>query len=328
MTLGRSPLRAGSAVLVLLLAACQSTSAPSATPGAAPSTAASAATTEAAITIGPPSPSPPEATIEPSSAPTKPPIVVFAPGTAIEVAVKDLNMRKKPTTSAKRLLTLQRHDILIVSPLDTGNFGWGPVKADGYTWYPVVRPEAYSTDLGLPALPASPIVDATPISGWVATDNGSAAFVGAVPSRCPTTVTLEMVSGMLPAERLDCFSGDVLTLTGTFGCDGCGGFALGVFKPAWLATPFEFDFLSVKPADRLGPIALRFPPDGPDRPVVGSIIQVRVHVDDSRATKCSITEGDGLVADMVVDPRTAVLYCRERLVVDSYDVLGVDPTFP
>jgi hypothetical protein len=35
--------------------------------------------------------------------------------------------------------------------------------------------------------------------------------------------------------------------------------------------------------------------------------------------------GEELVA---IDARTAVLYCRERLVVDSYEVLGIDPSFP
>ena len=33
-------------------------------------------------------------------------------------------------------------------------------------------------------------------------------------------------------------------------------------------------------------------------------------------------------ATLPVDPRTAVLQCREQLVVESYKVLGADPSFP
>ncbi len=37
---------------------------------------------------------------------------------------------------------------------------------------------------------------------------------------------------------------------------------------------------------------------------------------------------DGSGGTVEIDVRSAVLYCRERLVVDSYEVLGVDPSFP
>jgi hypothetical protein len=133
---------------------------------------------------------------------------------------------------------------------------------------------------------------------------------------------------MLPAERIACFGPEPFTLEGTFGCAGCGGIALGQYKPVWLATPVELDFLSVAPEDQFGPLALRFPPDGPERPSNGDIIRVTVHVDDPRSTKCTIGDPDDSGGFVAVDKATAVFYCRERLVVESYVVIGTDPDFP
>jgi hypothetical protein len=217
---------------------------------------------------------------------------------------------------------------MIISPTDQLSFGWGPVKANGYTWYAVMRPNVADPDVDLDPLPKPPIdvAGGSPFWGWLATDDGTTPYVTAIAPRCPTTVDLLNVSGMLPAERLACFH-EPFVLQGTYGCAGCGAVLLGSFKPAWLATPVELDFLSVNPAERLGPLALRFAPNGPPRPAHGSIVRVTVHVDDSRSTRCTMSElvGEELVA---IDARTAVLYCRERLVVDSYEVLGIDPSFP
>jgi hypothetical protein len=131
---------------------------------------------------------------------------------------------------------------------------------------------------------------------------------------------------MLPAERLACF-GEPIVLEGTFGCGGCGGAHPGEFKPAWLADSLSFDFLSVDVSETFGPLTLRFAPDGPSRPEAGSIIRVTAHVDDARATRCRMSEmgdGDTLVP---VNEATAVYFCREQLVVDSYEVIGTDPDF-
>jgi hypothetical protein len=314
-------------VVVVLVGACSGPIVSTATSG--PTTpAASPGPTSSLDASLQPSASPAAASPAPPTPPTAIASQVFPPGAAIKVAVRELNVRKKPSTSSKRLEILKRGDVLIVSPTDQLSFGWGPVKADGYTWYPVMRPNVVSTDLDLDPLPKPPIdvADGSPFWGWLATDDGTRPYVTAIAPRCPTTVDLLNVSGMLPAERLACFP-EPFVLQGTYGCAGCGAVSLGSFKPAWLATPVELDFLSVNPAERLGPLALRFAPNGPSRPAAGSILRVTVHVDDSRSDRCTMSElvGEELVA---IDPRTAVLYCRERLVVDSYDVLGIDPSFP
>jgi hypothetical protein len=310
--------------VLVALAACSgpttsssATLAPQATPAGSPGSSPE-------LSPGPlPTGSPPAATTGPSAPPVS--AQVFPPGAAVAVAVLELNLRETPSTSGKRVKILKRGEVLLISPADQRSFGWGPVRADGYHWYPVVV-AAGSGNGQLPALPASPLdlgVDA-PVSGWVAADEGDRPYLAALPPRCPTTIDLVNVQGMLPAERLACFGGPI-TLEGTFGCGGCGGAVVGEFRPGWLANLLNFDFLSVDASERLG-VVLNFHPDGPARPEPGTIIRARVHVDDPRSTRCSITEGFGADA-ITVDDRTAVLYCRERLVVESYEVLGTDPDF-
>ena len=310
--------------MALALAACTSPSA-----SVAPSGPASPGSSVAGspLTSGsvPPSMAP---SAEPSTSPAPPSAFqVLPPGSAIQVRVAELNLRRNPTTSARRVEILERGDLLVVSPSDFVIAGYGPISADGYTWYPVIKIDVFDGDGELDPLPTHPIpIGAELVSGWIATDDGEDRFVRQLEPRCPTTVDLVNVSGMLPAERLACF-GAPIVLEGTFGCGGCGGAIAGDFEPAWLASPMNFDFLSVDVSDGFGPLGLRFRPSGPARPEAGSIIRVTVHVDDARSTRCSIREageGDALIP---VDAATAVLFCREQLVVDSYEVLGTDPEF-
>ena len=317
------------AVLAVVLGACSSP------PAASP--------TGAGLLTAPPSseaslgPSPTVPAASPSTAPSVAPsatpaigaLDVYPPGAAVEVTVKELNLRRNPTTSAKRVALLNRGQVLVISPNDNISFGFGPVSRNGFTWYPVmVTPFKNGT---LPALPTSPLAttgDATgpPDSGWVAANDGETPYLAPLAPRCPAVVDLENVQGMLAAERIACF-GEKITLVGTYGCPGCGGTYVGTYKPLWLASPQEFDFLSVNPADRIGPLALRFPPDGPSRPAAGTRVNVVAHVDDARSTKCTMIDGVGATAT-TVDKRTAVLYCRERLVVEQVQTLGPDPSFP
>ena len=312
------------AALAAVLGACSST--PTASPSIAgpltapPSTEASFGASSSPDT---------SASIRPSAAPSATPAIgtldVYPPGAAVQVAVKELNLRRNPSTAAKRVAILKRGDVLVISPNDNISFGFGPVSKDGYAWYPVTV-TAFKGGT-LPLLPASP-TDGTspPVSGWIAANDGERPYLAPLAPRCPAVVDLPNVQGMLAAERLACFGGPI-TLSGTFGCPGCGGAIVGTFKPLWLATPVEFDFLSVNPAARIGPLALRFPPDGPARPAAGTRVSVVVHIDDARSTKCSMIDGEGATATNI-DKRTAVLYCRERLVVEQVQTLGPDPSFP
>jgi hypothetical protein len=315
-----------SVALVVVVGACSSTP-----PSASPAGPLTAPPSEASFG---PSPSlAPSPSIAPSVGPAATPAIgaldVYPPGAAVEVAVKELNLRTKPSTSAKRVTLLSRGQVLVISPNDYISFGFGPVSRNGFTWYPVMVTRFKNGTL--PALPASPLAttgDTTgpPVSGWVAANDGETPYLSPLAPRCPAVVDLENVQGMLAAERLACF-GEPITLAGTLGCPGCGGVIIGTYKPGWLATPAEYDFLSVNPADRIGPLAVRFPPNGPARPAAGTRVSVVVHIDDPRSTKCQMTDGEGATAT-VVDKRTAVLYCRERLVVERIQSLGPDPSFP
>jgi len=315
-------------LMAVLVAACggasPSGSAATAPPGSPP---AVGSPTILAPSGSPAPDSPSPGASETAASPTPATAAIIAPGTAVEVVAGELNLRRRPTTSARRVTVLQRGEVLVISPSDNLGYGWGPVRANGFDWYPVVR--VVTPDGKLPRLPEHPLIplDGEPVSGWVAAGEGSKPYIQALPPRCPAVVDLASVAGMLPAERTACFGSNPFVLEGTFGCFGCGAIAIGSFTPPWLATPIELEFLSVDPSVTFGPVALRFAPDGPPRPGLGAIIRVTVHLLDARAESCSIVDGEGSDA-VTVPPETARHFCRERLVVDSYEVLGVDPRFP
>jgi hypothetical protein len=96
----------------------------------------------------------PSPSVAPSATAAVGTLDAFPPGAAVQVAVKDLNIRKNPSTSAKRVTTVSRGDVLVISPIDNTLLGFGPVSKNGYAWYPVVVTTLKNGTL--PALPASP----------------------------------------------------------------------------------------------------------------------------------------------------------------------------
>ncbi len=315
-------------LLVIAIAACSPEIVSTAGSGDPTAPGSPGATAVASGSIAPPSEVP---SVPPSVAPTVAPtptaaigtLSVLLPGSAIEVRVAELNMRKNPSTSAARVEILERGQILIVSPYDNVWFGAGPVKKNGFTWYPVMKLQNADDEGNLPALPERPILIGTEVEiGWIATDNGTTSYVTQLPPRCPGIANLATVGAMLSAERLACFGGPIV-LEGTYGCPACGAELIGDFEPIWLNYPQSLSFLSVDAPEQLGPVILRFPPDGPSDPANGAIIRATVHVDDPASAGCSIK-----IQDQAAVPKaTAILYCREQLVVDSYEVLGMDPDF-
>ena len=246
------------------------------------------------------------------------------PSSAIKVVVAELNVREAPCTTAKKRTTVEKGHVLIV-----WSEPYGPIRANGYTWYGVaVAPETVAAG-ELPPLPDSPFPDGTDnVAGWIAAGDAEQAFVEPLAARCPTTVDLENVVAMLPAERLACFDAPIV-LEGTYGCGGCGGTGGAMSKPSWLADSFEFGTFRVSWTRefRDRPIALHFRPSGPQPPVDGRIIRATVHVDDPAAQNCEFawTIED---PDFVVPAWYGVAWCRERFVVDSFEVLGTDPDYP
>jgi hypothetical protein len=59
-------------------------------------------------------------------------------------------------------------------------------------------------------------------------------------------------------------------------------------------------------------------------PAEGSTVRVTGHFSDPASTTCRIAISDL----MAVDPMIAELRCRERFVVDAFEVIGTDPDAP
>jgi hypothetical protein len=245
------------------------------------------------------------------------------PGSAVRVAVAELNLREGPCTASRKHGTVEKGKVLILSAhLD------GPVKANGYSWYFVWFPPN-APNGALPKLPENWFPDGTDTSGaWIAANNGATPYVTPLAPRCPTTVDLENVVAMLPSEWLACFDSPIV-LKGTYGCGGCGGEGGPISKPNWLADTFEFTQLRVRWGDQFEyrPVGLHFKPSGPARPPEGSVIRVTVHVDDPAAQSCSFVWA---IDDppFTVPNEIGVAWCRERFVVDSYEIVGTDPKYP
>ena len=89
-------------------------------------------------------------------------------------------------------------------------------------------------------------------------------------------------------ERLACYGDRSITLEGVLGCGGCGGAVPGIFEPEWLASPMNYDLLSVDPSEHLGPFMTYWSPDGPERPDAGSIVRITGHFDDPAAEGCRV----------------------------------------
>jgi hypothetical protein len=250
-----------------------------------------------------------------------PPEGLLPPGSVVRVAVDGLRIREAPSTDAATLDQLPVGQLAAVG-FAPGVPDWGPISADGFAWYPVRR----LADLTeLPALPGS-VLDLEGDVGWAAAGDGETAFLELVPPRCPPRpVDLATLEAMQPWEQLACFGSEQITFEGVFGCGGCGGAFPGTFEPEWLAHPLNFAIVSVDPNERMGPFALRFPPDGVAMPDPASIIRVTGHFDDAAASGCAVAPGE---EPQPVDAQTAELYCREQFVVESLEVTGTDPDFP
>lgn len=237
------------------------------------------------------------------------------------VTVDGLRIREGPSTDAATLDQLPVGQLVAVgfAPMVTS---WGPTDADGFAWYPVRR----LADLTeLPALPEN-VLDVEGDFGWAAAGDAEGAFLELVPPRCPPRpVDLATLEAMQPWEQLACFGSEQITFEGVFGCGGCGGAFPGTYAPEWLAHPLNFAVVSVDPNERMGPFALRFPPDGVAMPDPGSIVSVTGHFDDGAAAGCEVAPGE---EPTPIKAEVAVLYCREQFVVESLEVTGTDPDFP
>ena len=270
---------------------------------------------------------------EQADSPYRDPVVaapdgVLPPGGVVRVVADAIRVREQPMRSSAEQATVARGELLVVGP--TFGYGlFGPEVADGYTWYPV---GTLGTD-ELPEPGGAPLEFAA--RGWVAIGDGESEWVELLDPRCTDDeASLELLSSLTEWERLACYGDAQITFEGVLGCGGCGGMMPGTFTPEWLAFPMNMDFISVEPQELIGPMALRWSPDGQERPDtngVAPILRVTGHFDDAAADGCSmvfLTDTFGVRKETEVDPAISELFCREQFVVESYEIIGEDEDFP
>jgi hypothetical protein len=259
----------------------------------------------------------PTPTSSPASQPSATPALAFEapagvlpPNSLVIVTGDGLRIRETPGLSGPVMTTVGAGQVLWT--------GGSATEVDGIRWY------LMSFAAGFRDWPTFP--EGTQ-SGWVAAGVGDERYVELMPPRCPAAEPDLLALTKLTAwERLACFGGRPLTVTGTWGCPYCDGTTGGTYEPIWLANPLNFALLSVR-FGVANPIGLRFPPEsGLQFPTVGgSILRVSGHFNDPAATTCVIS----WMGYEEVEPLagTAELYCREQFVVDSYEVVGTDPDY-
>jgi len=260
-------------------------------------------------------------TTEPTAASSTPrPAERLLLDSMVTVLVDRLNVRAKPTVDSKIVGVVEKGDFLLIE-------GYGPFSNDGYRWYQAVF-------LGLAGEP--PVFGFDPHDfegkrGWIAVAKGTTKYVERLRPRCPPAIDVHNVSSMLGSELLACFGSDTIELTGTFGCGGCGGARTGSYEPGWLAYPPTPNFSAYPIGEVIGHFVLHFPPGGPGLPDGGSVIRVRGHFDDPASETCVISIEDpmhpGGESVVGLSSEAAHLVCAQQFVVESTEVLGMDPGF-
>jgi len=227
------------------------------------------------------------------------------PNSIVTVVVDQLQLRDEPGLGAPIEGTASKGDRFSVA-------GWfGPVTRDGLDWY---------------RLGPATVGD---LDAWAAAGSGADRYLELVRPNCPSgnpdlATLINMDSEW---DRLACLGDRSFSLEGTFGCGICDGVLPGDFSPSWLTYPISASFLWADFQAGVGPLVVQADPDsGVELPAVGSIVRVTGHFSDRASTTCTISTFDGGRA-VVVDPRTAELYCRERFVLDTVEVIGTDPSY-
>jgi hypothetical protein len=194
----------------------------------------------------------------------------------------------------------------------------GPVSADGYDWYRV----AYAG--GSDVWPFQDVFPGGYLAGWMAAGDDTQAFAALAEVTCPTSeIDLNTLANVLTAwERLVCIGHEPVTVQGRFGCDGCGGETAGA-SPAWLADLTQSEIIAAK-GNFYPAVGLAIPPDS-SVPDAGDVVRATLHLDDAASATCEYAPPtDGDTPPLTFDPVAVKLFCREHLVLDSFEVIGHD----
>jgi hypothetical protein len=262
--------------------------------------------------VGGPTPSPSPsgaASGTPFGSPSATPVVVapdnvLPPASLARVRV-EIEMREGPGTSGPALATIAPGQAVFV--LGSGEFG--PITVEGVTYYPAV----YA--LNFAGWPGS--VDGG-FQGWVPTERDGIPLVELAPVVCPVVAPRPAVlAGITAWARLACHGRSELVLEGSW-VNGAGGIWPWDGAPAWLVPPDveraisdgDGQFYFVLAPGVVVPAGLE---------AQGGNVRITGHFDDPAAATCVIRAGEPIVEQPAA---SVVLFCRERFVVTSVELLG------
>ena len=140
------------------------------------------------------------------------------------------------------------------------------------------------------------------------------ATLAAVHLDCPgAPIDAATLGGLLPLERLACYGGSPITVSGTLTYCYCDGPMGTTYNPSWLAAPVA-QFLFHDTVDAW----VRFERNEfPADIQAGFIVEATLAMEHDAAPDCTTTSPDMTTAEIV-------LYCRTQLVVESLEVVGFD----
>lgn len=244
----------------------------------------------------------PTSTSQPTPTPTPEP--AFANRSIVAVGVGALNLRTQPGTGST-----------VIGELGEGArlFTIGqPQEIDGERWYRVAvvagpysgcEPQFCPRDIGY-------------VAEGVAADER---YLLAAELDCPDSpMTAQALNALAPLERLSCYGGNPIVVTGTVDYCYCDGPQVVEYEPWWLAAPvsqFVFDDTQV--------LWLRWA-DGevePEDLEPGDIVEATVAMEHEASLDCTVS-GPG---DDHPTQAEIILECRTQLVVESVSVTGHDP---
>jgi hypothetical protein len=243
----------------------------------------------------------PEAT--PSPSPTSTPRPALANSSIVEIQTEGLELRTQPDAGdVIGTLGAGSRAFVIGSPQEVGDERWYRVA---------VAAGPYSECDG----------DFCPDDiGYVADGTSDAdANLAAVALDCPSSpMTSAELDALTRFERLSCYGGSPIVVTGTLDHCHCDGPIGSSYEPEWLAAPVTL-FLF----DGSFSLFLHFedPPGEPDDLVAGDIVEVTLAMEHEDAPDCTVTSD---IDQPVPSRANIVLDCRTRLVVESLDVTGHD----
>ena len=216
----------------------------------------------------------------------------------------------------------------IVTTMSAGDFayvvdsmGAGPVTNAGYDWYAVEYAK------GKDIWPLHDVPSGDLVGGWMAAGSASDRyrFVALAEVECSNEpVTLERLEvDITPWERLVCLTGGQFTIEGstTHTCSDCGSVTPGV-SPPWLTDMGPQPPL-VGQHGYYPYVRLAVPPEA-RAPADGKIIRATFHVDDPAAATCTYTDPGLTSPALDYDPVAFQIFCREQLVLESFEVIGTD----